>query len=135
MKIWTYFDTDRDLPKDWTVKQLNDTWIFTKQKQYTTFYLQAFPGDCGTLLIRNISGVTREALQLARKVASMCGFDTIVGTYVNVDLEADTSAIQNFKAERWIKAVDGKSNRKHNYKNNRKIVYILHIRNCDHKGY
>ena len=69
-----------------------------------------------------------------REIASTAGYDTVIATYVNVNNNVYNS-VESFKKERWIKAVDGRSNRKFNYQHNRKIVYVLHIRDCKHKGY
>lgn len=135
MKIFSYFETDKDLPTGWNHTKVQDFHQFSYKNYTQTFYLQHFPGDCGTLILRGVDNISREGLQLVRKIASMCGYDTVICTYVNLRDTTDTDVVQNFRKERWIKAVDGKSNRKHNYAKNRKIVYILHIRNCEHKGY
>jgi len=62
-------------------------------------------------------------------------YDTIIATLVELKQDQCKQATEAFKKERWIKAVDGKSNRKYNYAHNRKIVYILHLRKQSHKGY
>lgn len=137
MKVFTYFDTEKDLPKNWvcSYNEYNDSYNFNTKTFICNFELKVFPGDCGTLILRGVNNITQEALKLVKNVASKCGYDTIIATYVNIKTEEDTAVVTAFRKERWIKAVDGKSNRKHNYKKNRKIVYILHIRNCERKGY
>jgi len=135
MKVFTYFDTDKHLPKGWNCTNTIEVFNFYTSNYIESFGLRNFPGDCGSLVLTQVSRMSREALKLVRQIASICGFDTVVCTYVNLQNTTDTETVQNFKKERWIKAVDGKSNRKHKYEKNRKIVYILHIRNCEHKGY
>jgi len=135
MLVFSYFKSDTHLPKGWNCLKNEDVFTFHTNNYTESFTLRIFPNDCGSLILTQVSSISRDALKLVRQVASICGFDTVVCTYVNLRDTTDTEAVQNFKKERWIKVVDGKSNRKHNYKTNRKIVYILHIRNCEHKGY
>lgn len=135
MKILSHYETD-NLPPFWSYKY-SDVHMFTKSghgERPETFYLQTFPGDCGTLILRGVSNISREALRLVREIASTAGYDTVIATYVNVNNNVYNS-VESFKKERWIKVVDGRSNRKFNYQYNRKIVYVLHIRDCKHKGY
>jgi len=135
MKIFSHYETN-NLPPLWSHKYA-DVHIFTKSGhggRPETFYLREFPGDCGTLILRGVSNISREALRLVREIASTAGYDTVIATYVNCSNDVHNS-VESFKKERWIKAMDGKSNRKYNYHHNRKIVYVLHIRDCKHKGY
>lgn len=138
MIICSYYETN-NLPPFWSYKKVDydNSHSFTKSghgERPETFYLQTFPGDCGTMILRGVSNISREALRLVRDIASTGGYDTVIATYVNY-LNDNYGAVESFKKERWIKAVDGKSNRKINCRRNRKIVYVLHIRDCKHKGY
>lgn len=137
MKVFTYFDTKKDLPENWrcSYNKYNESYNFNTKEFACNFSLKGFLGDCGTLMLSGVGNITQEALKIVKDVASKCGYDTVIATYVNINTKEDTAAVTAFRKERWIKAVDGKSNRKHNYVKNRKIVYILHIRNCEHKGY
>ena len=137
MKVFNYFDTEKDLPENWVCRynKCTDLYSFNTKKFTCHFALKVFPGDCGTLILHGVRNITQEALKIVKDVASKCGYDTVIATYVDINTKEDTAAVTAFRKERWIKAVDGKSNRKHKYEKNRKIVYILHIRNCEHKGY
>ena len=137
MIILAHVDTEKDLPLPWKVQGnaeggyqfINGTsWI-------DTFSLRGFPGDCGTLTLQGANSITQEALKVAKIVADKSGYDTIIATLIELKEDECKQAIEAFKKERWIKAVDGKSNRKHSYKHNRKIVYILHLRKQSYKGY
>lgn len=138
MKIFGHYETN-NLPPFWSYKAISydGSHSFTKSGHNARpeiFFLLGFPGDCGTLILRGVGNISREALRLVREIASTCGFDTVIATYINCyDNKYDT--VESFKKERWIKAMDGRSNRKFNYTHNRKIVYVLHIRDCKHKGY
>lgn len=135
MLVFSHFNSDKHLPKGWNCAKNKDVVNFYTNNYTEGFTLHHFPRDCGSLILTNVGRISRAALKIVRQVASICGFDTVVCTYINLSDTTDTDVVQNFRKERWIKAVDGKSNRKHNYAKNRKIVYILHIRNCEHKGY
>ena len=93
--------------------------------------LREFPGDCGTLTMHGTNGATKEMLAAVKDIASHCGFDTVIGTMVLYNHTNNTKEVQArkdcfFKAG-WKQAVIGKSNRKHTYEYNTKIVYTLHI--------
>lgn len=137
MKIFAYVDTEKDLPFPWKAQRTaNDVYLFTKGTSWVSaFYLKGFPGDCGTLTLQGANNITQEALKVAKIVADKSGYDTIIATLVELEEDGCKQAIEAFKKERWIKAVDGKSNRKFTYAHNRKIVYILHLRKQSHKGY
>lgn len=137
MIIFSYVDTEKDLPFPWKVQRNADgSYQFIKGTSWVgAFFLRGFPGDCGTLTLNGANGITQEALKVAKIVADKSGYDTIIATLVELKEDECKQAIEAFKKERWIKAVDGKSNRKHTYKHNRKIVYILHLRKQSHKGY
>ena len=137
MKIFAHVDTEKDLPFPWKVQGNTDgSYQFIKGTSWVgTFYLRSFPGDCGTLTLLGANSITQEALKVAKIVADKSGYDTIIATLVELKEDGCKQAIEAFKKERWIKAVDGKSNRKYTYKHNRKIVYILHLRKQSHKGY
>lgn len=137
MKIFSHVDTEKDLPFPWKA-QVNPEggYYFHKgTKWFGSFYLSDFPGDCGTLTLRGANNITQEALKVAKIVADKSGYDTIIATLVELKEDQCKQAIEAFKKERWIKAVEGKSNRKYTYEHNRKIVYILHLRKQSHKGY
>lgn len=137
MKIFAHVDTEKDIPFPWKVQRnTDDGYEFINGTSWIgAFSLKGFPGDCGTLTLHGANNVTQEALKVAKIVADKSGYDTIIATLVELKENGCKQAIEAFKKERWIKAVDGKSNRKHNYKHNRKIVYILHLRKQSHKGY
>ena len=137
MKIFSHVDTEKDLPFPWKVPGSTDgSYQFIKGTSWVgTFYLRGFPGDCGTLTLLGANNITQEALKVAKIVADKSGYDTIIATLVELKEGECKQAIEAFKKERWIKAVDGKSNRKYTYEHNRKIVYILHLRKQSHKGY
>ena len=141
MLVYSYYDTTAIEALGWKITEVTDVlgvcYTFQKQKPFQHFTLRRFPGDCGTLTLHSVSHITREALQIVREIASQTGNDTVICTYLHVssNTEEQRTTVENFRKERWIKAVSGKSNRKYNYKTNQKIVYILHIRNCKHKGY
>ena len=99
--------------------------------------LQEFPGDCGTLTIQGLNNITPRQLEAVKDIASRTGFDTVIGTVVRLGLtDTDLKEIKDkfFKAG-WKQAKIGKSNRKYKYKSNTKIIYVLHISKCIHKGY
>lgn len=87
-----------------------------------------FPGDCGTLIIRNIYLPTEKDLLAVEKYASISGFSNIVGTLVREDPEI-TEHI--FKRLGWNIVDQGMSNRndwKHSLLVNKTI-------DCEKKGY
>ncbi len=137
MKIFAHVDTEKDLPSPWRVQgNVESGYQFINGTSWIdTFYLRSFYGDCGTLTLQGANNITQEALKVAKIVADKSGYDTIIATLVELKEDGCKQAIEAFKKERWIKAVDGKSNRKHTYEHNRKIVYILHLRNQSYKGY
>lgn len=137
MKIFSHVDTEKDLPFPWKaqVSPYGDYSFHKGTEWFGSFHLSSFPGDCGTLTLHGANNITQEALKVAKIVANKSGYDTIIATLVELKEDECKQAIEAFKKERWIKAVDGKSNRKYNYKHNRKIVYILHLRKQSHKGY
>ena len=137
MKIFSHVDTEKDLPFPWKAQgHVEGGYQFTKGTSWVgAFSLRGFPGDCGTLTLQGANSITQEALKVAKIVADKSGYDTIIATLIELKEDQCKQAIEAFKKERWIKAVDGKSNRKHTYKHNRKIVYILHLRKQSHKGY
>ena len=137
MKIFSYVDTEKDIPFPWKVQgNVKDGYQFINGKSWVdAFYLRGFPGDCGTLTLYGANNITQEALKVAKIVADKSGYDTIIATLVELKEDQRKRAIEAFKKERWIKAVDGNSNRKYTYSHNRKIVYILHLRKQSHKGY
>lgn len=137
MKIFSHVDTEKDLPFPWKVQlSPKGDYSFVKGTEWLgSFHLNSFQGDCGTLILCGANNITQEALKVAKIVADKSGYDTIIATLVELKEDECKQAIEAFKKERWIKAVDGKSNRKYNYKHNRKIVYILHLRKQSHKGY
>ena len=137
MKIFTYVDTEKDLPLPWKVlvNTSGDYQFMNGTSWIGAFSLKDFPGDCGTLTLCGANNITQEALKVAKIVADKSGYDTIIATLVELKKDGCKQAIEAFKKERWIKAVDGKSNRKYTYEHNRKIVYILHLRKQSHKGY
>lgn len=137
MKIFAHIDTEKDIPFPWKV-QVNPVggYHFINGTSWIdAFSLRGFSGDCGTLILEGANNITQEALKVAKIVADKSGYDTIIATLVELRKDGCKQAIEAFKKERWIKAVDGKSNRKHTYAHNRKIVYILHLRKQSHKGY
>lgn len=137
MMIFSHVDTEKNLPFPWKVQEnVEGGYQFINGTSWIgTFYLRGFPGDCGTLTLDGANSITQEALKVAKIVADKSGYDTIIATLVELKEDQCKQAIEAFKKERWIKAVDGKSNRKHTYAHNRKIVYILHLRKQSHKGY
>ena len=137
MKIFTYVDTEKDLPFPWKAQEnVEGGYQFINGTSWVgAFSLRGFPGDCGTLTLQGANNITQEALKVAKIVADKSGYDTIIATLVELKEDRCKQAIEAFKKERWIKAVDGKSNRKYTYGHNRKIVYILHLRKQSHKGY
>lgn len=139
MKIYSYYDSTEIEKKGWTIATFpNGDYTFTKKTPYQYFTLRRFPGDCGTLTLHNVGHITREALAIVKDIASQSGNDTVICTYLHIDgslVQPERVTVENFRKERWIAAVKGKSNRKYQYKTNQKIVYILHLRNCKHKGY
>ena len=105
---------------------------------YPIVILKAFPGDCGTLTMQGVNGASLKQLEIVKYVASITGYDTVIGTavYVNRTEEEKEQLKKRYHKAGFKRAVVGKSNRKHSYdKHNLKIVYTLHIRNCLHKGY
>ena len=137
MKIFSYVDTEKDLPFPWkaNVTASGDYQFINGTSWVGAFSLRGFPGDCGTLTLQGANNITQEALKVAKIVADKSGYDILIATLVELKEDGCKQAIEAFKKERWIKAVDGKSNRKHSYAHNRKIVYILHLRKQSHKGY
>ena len=137
MMIFSHVNTEKDLPFPWKVqKHFKDGYYFINGTSWNgAFSLRGFPGDCGTLTLEGANNITQEALKVAKIVADKSGYDTIIATLVELKEDECKQAIAAFKKERWIKAVDGKSNRKYSYAHNRKIVYILHLRKQSHKGY
>ena len=137
MMIFAHVDTEKDLPFPWKAQRItDDLYQFINGTSWVgAFSLKSFPGDCGTLTLHGANNITQEALKVAKIVADKSGYDTIIATLVELKEDGCKQAIEAFKKERWIKAVDGKSNRKYSYAHNRKIVYILHLRKQSHKGY
>lgn len=137
MIIFAHVDTEKDLPLPWKVQgNVGGEYQFINGTSWVgAFSLRGFPGDCGTLTLQGANSITQEALKVAKIVADKSGYDTIIATLIELKEDQCKQAIEAFKKERWIKAVDGKSNRKYTYEHNRKIVYILHLRKQSHKGY
>ena len=88
--------------------------------------LKEFPGDCGTLTMYGTNDATKEMLAAVKDIASHCGFDTVIGTLVLYSHTNNTAEVQarkdHFFEAGWKKAVVGKSNRKHSFEYNTKIV-------------
>lgn len=98
--------------------------------------IQNFPGDCGALILTRANYAKKKDLQDVVKFASMSGFSKIFATVVStLDSPYGTStkeAVAAFKALRFIKVNQGKSNRNPNKDD---FVFVKIIRNPIHKGY
>ena len=120
-----------------TIQQHGTGCSVSEQSGICSAVLQEFPGDCGTLTIQGLNNITPRQLEAVKDIASRTGFDTVIGTVVRLGLtDTDLKEIKDkfFKAG-WKQAKIGKSNRKYNYDSNTKIIYVLHISKCIHKGY
>ena len=120
-----------------TIKESGTGCYVSEQTGISVAVLQEFPGDCGTLTIQGLNKITPRQLEAVKDIASRTGFDTVIGTVVRLGLtDTDLKEIKDkfFKAG-WKQAKVGKSNRKYNYDSNTKIIYVLHISKCIHKGY
>ena len=115
MKIFSYVDTEKDLPFPWKAQgNVEGGYQFIKGTSWVgAFSLRGLHDDCGTLTLQGANNITQEALKVAKIVADKSGYDTIIATLVELKEDGCKQAIEAFKKERWIKAVDGKSNRKH----------------------
>lgn len=98
--------------------------------------IQNFPGDCGTLVLSGANYAKKKDLQDVVKFASMSGFSkifaTVVATLENKHNTSAKDAVATFKALRFIKVNQGKSNRNPNKDD---FVFVKIIRNPIHKGY
>lgn len=121
-----------------TIQQHGTGCSVSEQSGICSALLQEFPGDCGTLTIQGLNNITPRQLEAVKDIASRTGFDTVIGTVVKLGLtDTDLKEIKDkfFKAG-WKQAKVGKSNRKYDYNSkNTKIIYVLHISKCIHKGY
>lgn len=103
---------------------------------FNSVSLLNFPGDCGALILTGANYAKKEDLQAVVKFASMSGFSKIFATVVAPpENQYDTrakDAVAAFKALRFIKVNQGKSNRNPNKDD---FVFVKIIRNPLHKGY
>lgn len=104
---------------------------------FGSLLIKNFPGDCGALTLSGANYAKKEDLQAVVEFASMSGFSKIFATVV-ADMEnkyykpAGSDAVAAFKALRFIKVNQGKSNRNPNKDD---FVFVKIIRNPIHKGY
>ena len=87
-----------------------------------------FPGDCGTLIIRNIYQPREVDLLAVEKYASISGFSNIVGTLV---MEDPDIAEDTFRKLGWNLVDQGMSNR-NDYK---RSLLVCKTIDCEKKGY
>jgi hypothetical protein len=87
-----------------------------------------FPGDCGTLIIRNIYQPKDKDLLAVEKYASISGFSNIVGTLVS---ESPEIAEDTFRRLGWNLVDQGMSNR-NDYKHSMLVCKTI---DCEKKGY
>lgn len=87
-----------------------------------------FPGDCGTLIIRNIHQPREVDLLAVEKYASISGFSNIVGTLVS---SCPATAEDTFRKLGWNLVDQGMSNR-NDYKHSLLVCKTI---DCEKKGY